>query len=61
MNRKNMLVVAGVAAAVVAILLVVRDPIGSAGAVRQGWGLLTSAVTAVANSLITFFQHVMRG
>lgn len=60
MNRKSVLVV--VALVVVAIgFLVIRDPVGAAGAVRQGWALVTGALAVVADSLSTFIRHLLQG
>lgn len=58
-DRKSVVVIVVLVVAAVGFLLV-RDPVGSAGAVRSGWELLVQAVTVVVNSLITFFHHLVQ-
>lgn len=60
MDRKTVLVV--VALVVIAMgYLVVRDPVGAAGVVRQGWDLAFNAVATVFESLVTFVRSLLRG
>lgn len=60
MDRKSVLVV--VALAVIAAgYLVIRDPVGAADTVRQGWDMAVAALAAVADSLVTFFRHLFDG
>lgn len=59
MDRKSVLVVTALVGAV-AVFLVLRDPVGAAGVVRTGAGMLVHAVTVVVDSLITFVQHLFR-
>ncbi|MGI8305464.1 hypothetical protein [Saccharopolyspora hattusasensis] len=60
MDRKAVIVVVALVVVVLGSLLV-RDPVGSADAVRSGFDLLVSAISAMANSLTTFFQHLFAG
>lgn len=60
MNRRGVAVVAVVIGAV-AVFWMVRDPIGAADVVRQGWSMLTQAVGAVITGLGTFVRHLFRG
>lgn len=60
MDRKTVLVV--VALVVIAMgYLVVRDPVGAAGVVRQGWDFAFNAVATVFESLVTFVRSLLRG
>ncbi|WP_019853358.1 hypothetical protein [Actinopolyspora mortivallis] len=60
MDRRSVLVL--VACAVLAVgYLVVRDPVGSAGLVRQGATMLFDSVVFVLQSLVTFVRHLFAG
>ncbi|GAB3301943.1 hypothetical protein [Parasphingorhabdus pacifica] len=59
MDRKIMIGIGTVAAAGIVFLLV-KDPVGSADATRAGWEMLVGAVATIANSLVTFFQHLVQ-
>lgn len=60
MDRKSTLALT--ALAVVAVgYLVIRDPVGAAGTVQDGWQLATGALGTVANSFSTFLQHLFQG
>lgn len=61
MNHKNVLVVVGVAIALVLVVLVVRNPIDAANNVREGWSLVTGAIMVVFNALATFVRQVFTG
>ena len=61
MNRKSVQLLGAVAAGVAALVFVVRDPVGSAGAVREGWDLIVAGITAVGNALVTFVRHLFHG
>ena len=61
MNQKNVATVAGVIGLVLVLVLVVRDPIGAANAVRQGWSMLTAGVSVLFNALATFLRQLFSG
>lgn len=61
MNRKNLATVAGAVVVVAVLVLVVRDPIGAANAVREGWGVATTGVGIVFNALATFLRQLFSG
>ena len=61
MNRKNLAAVAGVIVVVAVLVLVVRDPIGAANTVREGWGMLVTGVSVVFNALATFLRQLFAG
>ena len=59
MNRRSVLVLVALVGCV-AVFLMLRDPVGAAGVVRAGWGMLVSGVTTVVESAITFLRHLFR-
>ncbi len=60
MKRKSVLAI-GVVTAVALGYLVIRDPVGAAGTVQDGWELTTGALGTVAESFSTFLRHLFQG
>lgn len=59
MDRRSTLALT-VLAAVAVGYLVIRDPVGAAGTVQDGWNLVVGILTTVVRSFSTFLQHLFQ-
>jgi hypothetical protein len=60
-DRKRIVILVAVAAFVISILLITRDPVKAADSVQHAWHGLAGAVSMVADSLSTFAHRVTSG
>lgn len=56
MNSKNLQVLAAATVGVAALIFMIRDPVGSANAVRNGWDMLVGGLGSIGNALYMFIQ-----